>query len=401
MSSNITVTTKQAVKQTLARELSQKEALELVGPAEYAARSGKGRLLTMMVALGKISLDASGGKAPDRVKLFAYGETGTTKGTFFLSQDSSARVMTAQAEYGNDLVVDLDHRSLWGDTKAVGWFSCEVDGEGLWAGKPLNFLGEPSPTGVMWLAEGIALIESYQYRYISPVFWTEYDDQGRELIVEVINFALTNMPATKNRTPLLNSRGATEESNSMSGNQTNITVTTKDELLAQVYALTGQTDADKAKAALIALSQLRDQLTACNASLEQERAAHVLTRNKLRGIELDALIKEGKLAPALREKCLNMSDEQLSVVLSITAGNPALPANQQQVSQPAVTTPASPVSNGRDLTDEQVEAAVKALTKDEKEHCKRYGLDAKEFVKVKAQQNPGNKKEIDFSAPSA
>jgi hypothetical protein len=376
MSSGINIKTRQIA----ARELTKAEALGLVSLADYDAKSNKGRLLTLMN-----SLDAAQGKAPDRVMLFAFGETGTTKGNFFLSQGSAALALSSAQQYGNDLVVDLDHKSLWGDSKAVGWFGLSVDEQGIWADKPLFFTpldGQPSPTGIMWLAEGKSLIESYQYRYISPVFWTEYDDQGREVITEILNFALTNIPATKNRAPLINSRGQETENmpTENTPHATNITITTQQELLAQVYALTGETEPEKVKGVLTALSQVKQQLASAQASLETEKAAHKATSAKLRNIELDALVKEGKLPPALKQECLSMSDDALAATLKFLGSLPT-PASQVQQTPPSVN-PSTP------------EGAAAQLTKEEQEHCTRYSLDPKTFALNKQQMVRGKSFEL-------
>jgi phage I-like protein len=305
--------------------------------------------------------------------MFAFGETATTKGTFYLSQGSAGRAVVAAQEYGNDLVIDLDHKSLWGDSKAVGWFGLSLDEVGLWADMPQFFMpleGQAAPDGILWLAEGKRLIESYEYRYISPVFWTEYDDQGREVITEVLNFALTNIPATKNRAPLINSRG--QETTTMpetTPQQSNISVTTQQELLSQVYALTGETEPEKVKGALAALSQIKSQLVSANAALDAEKTSHKVTATKLREVNLDNLIKEGKLPPAMRQECLSLSEDALTTTLKFLAGLPTPAAQTQQ--QPPTENTATP------------EGQVAQLSKAEQEHCKQYGLDPVVYASTK------------------
>lgn len=187
-----------------AQVFTEQEAVKMLGAAEVAKHKGH-KLCSLTIALGAVALDKKG-VAPDRVPLFALGANESTKGTFYLTETSAVDVIKAEADYGNDLVIDRDHMALFGDSTAYGWFSLELDAKGLWAGAPRNN-EQDGLTGIWWLTEGRDLVESYKFRYISPVFWTTYDDQGREIIVEVLNFSLTNIPATKNRAPLSNSRG--------------------------------------------------------------------------------------------------------------------------------------------------------------------------------------------------
>lgn len=359
MSVGITVTTSAIV----ARELTQVEALHLVSAAEYETKGKRGRLLTLMTAL-----DATG-KAPARVKLFGFGANETSKGIFYLSQESAGVCLSNEADQGNDLCIDKDHAALWGDSTAYGWFSLAVDAEGLWADTPRHFTpaeGQPALSGIWWLAEGRDLVESYKFRYISPVFWTEYDAEGREVITEILNFALTNIPATKNRAPLINSRGNEVPM------PVEITVTTAEnnaQILSAVYALTGETEAEKVKGALAALTQIKTQLTAASVALTAEREAHAASKAKLRELTLDGLIKDGKLPPSMRADCVAMSEEALASTVKFLAGLPT-PATQPQVTQPPTnaTTP---------------EGLAAQLSKEELAHCKIYQLDPQIFAMTK------------------
>jgi phage I-like protein len=93
--------------------------------------------------------------------------------------------MAAYQKHGVDLPVDLEHRSVNGDTApdatdARGWFRLEVRQGELWA------------VDVKWTPDGAARLANRTQRYISPCF--THDEEGR--ISEVINVALVSMPAT-------------------------------------------------------------------------------------------------------------------------------------------------------------------------------------------------------------
>jgi phage I-like protein len=91
--------------------------------------------------------------------------------------------------------IDLEHRSLDDTarsltkdaTDAMGYFDLEVRGGDLWA------------VNVVWNDEGSERLRSKKQVYFSPAFYT--DEEGR--VIEVINVALTSMPATHGLAPLV------------------------------------------------------------------------------------------------------------------------------------------------------------------------------------------------------
>lgn len=95
-----------------------------------------------------------------------------------------------------ELLMDIDHKSMRApeerDTTAAGWIY------GLVAVKDLGRLSGLYGK-VKWTDVGRHLVESRQYRFISPVFEV---DEGRP--VRIINAALTNRPALNTITPILN-----------------------------------------------------------------------------------------------------------------------------------------------------------------------------------------------------
>jgi phage I-like protein len=146
-----------------------------------------------------IDLTAEAGKAPpSEFRIFAAGKIETTKGVFLFDDKAAEQVMASVAEYGNDYAVDYDHgMGSWlamdpaESGKAAGWFKPELRGGELWASQ------------VTWTPKATEKLSAREYRYTSPAFRTEKEG-GR--ISELVNVALTNIPATKKHPPLMASQ---------------------------------------------------------------------------------------------------------------------------------------------------------------------------------------------------
>jgi phage I-like protein len=146
-----------------------------------------------------IDLTGEPGKAPpSEFRIFAAGKIETTKGVFLFDAKAAELVMASVAEYGNDYAVDYDHgMGAWlamdpaESGKAAGWFKPEMRGGELWASQ------------VSWTPKATEKLSAREYRYTSPAFRTEKEG-GR--ISELVNVALTNIPATKKHPPLMASR---------------------------------------------------------------------------------------------------------------------------------------------------------------------------------------------------
>lgn len=95
-----------------------------------------------------------------------------------------------------ELLMDIDHKSMRApeerDTTAAGWIYGLVSVKDL--GRLSGLYGK-----VKWTDVGRHLVESRQYRFISPVFEV---DEGRP--VRIINAAITNRPALSTISPILN-----------------------------------------------------------------------------------------------------------------------------------------------------------------------------------------------------
>lgn len=143
--------------------------------------------------ISKLAIAVEGDEPPSEFRIFAAGKVETSKGTFVFDDAAAESVLAHYADQGNELMVDYDHASLGFAIdpaqagKAAGWFNVELrDGE-LWA------------VNVRWTEPAAAALKRKEWRYMSPAFAT--DDDGR--ILELINVALTNIPATKRMKPLM------------------------------------------------------------------------------------------------------------------------------------------------------------------------------------------------------
>lgn len=126
-----------------------------------------------------------------------------------------------------ELLMDIDHKSMRNpeerDTTAAGWIYGLVSVKDL--GRLSGLYGK-----VKWTDVGRHLVESRQYRFISPVFEV---DEGRP--VRIINAALTNRPALSTISPILNT--TTNNDNSEVGENTDKIDMTKEEVIELVKEL--------------------------------------------------------------------------------------------------------------------------------------------------------------------
>jgi hypothetical protein len=126
-------------------------------------------------------------------RIFSAGKIPTRKGTFLFDDQSAASVLRAFREWGVDrLSIDYEHAAVSGGTAsgaapAAGWFEPEVRKGELWA------------ASVEWTPTAAKMIDDREYRFVSPTFLSE---PKANRVIEVLNIALTNLPATRNARPL-------------------------------------------------------------------------------------------------------------------------------------------------------------------------------------------------------
>lgn len=137
------------------------------------------------------------GSLPTEFRIFRAGENTSTKGTVLFNEEAAAAVMAAYEKHGAELPLDLEHLSTDPEARnfnsdAMAWFRLELrrDERGaseLWA------------VDVRWTDEGARRLRGRLQRYISPAFWTN----KKGVVVEVLNVALTSLPASDGLQPLI------------------------------------------------------------------------------------------------------------------------------------------------------------------------------------------------------
>lgn len=136
-------------------------------------------------------------KTPVRqFRLFPYGVSKTTKGDMELTQESALEVMRRYQEYtggprGGWLDIDIAHLSQTNEDNvnahvSAGRFRLELRDDGLWV------------TDITYTPDVYEGVASEKWRYYSPV--VNYDDS--RAVVEVLQLALTNIPAMYGTHPL-------------------------------------------------------------------------------------------------------------------------------------------------------------------------------------------------------
>lgn len=142
----------------------------------------------------KLSIALTGDEPPTEFRIFTAGAVETTKGVFTFDEASAKSVMAEYQTHGIDLMIDYDHASLASVSldpaqagKAAGWFNLEVRGGELWA------------VNVRWTPPAADALRRKEWRFMSPAFGTDKD--GR--VTDLMNVAITNLPATRNLQPLM------------------------------------------------------------------------------------------------------------------------------------------------------------------------------------------------------
>ena len=151
-----------------------------------AAARARGYLIALSVAVGS--------EPPSEFVIFDPGTLKTSKGEFLFDELAGLSVLNHFAEHGADrLPIDFDHGMLavikTPDTAAAaGWFTPELRGGALVA------------ANVEWTPRAAEMLRNREFRFLSPAF--NYDRETGQ-ITELLNVALTNLPATKNADPLV------------------------------------------------------------------------------------------------------------------------------------------------------------------------------------------------------
>jgi phage I-like protein len=137
----------------------------------------------------KLTLEMA--ELPEWLRLLPLGQVNLVDGRppFEVDPESLAELVQAFSGRGTDLVIDYEHQSLkGGQAPAAGWIKdLEVREDGLWA-------------KVEWTNQAEEYITRREYRYFSPVLRLDPESRRPQ---ELMNVALTNVPAIRGLTPLV------------------------------------------------------------------------------------------------------------------------------------------------------------------------------------------------------
>lgn len=289
---------------------------------------------------------AAGKSPPTEFRLFTKGNVETTKGTFLFDDLAAATVIANAQDWGNEFPLDYDHAMVRWDAPAdggiaAGWFKPELrDGE-LWA------------TNVSWTPKATKHLTDREYRYCSPTF--RVDDNRR--ITQLINCALTNLPATKRMDPLVASQrphGHQSEAAPPTSPETTMSklflialglpeTTPEAEAVArasrmrELVSLTGKGTPDEAFGVVLAWKKAFDELPEL---VKKVAALEAAAQDRDITLAIDEATKQGKVTPAQRESLLALGKSNptslktfLDAAPTLSAAAPA--ANEKPAAKPA------------------------------------------------------------------
>lgn len=302
-------------------------------------------MLDVQVELG------ADGAVPTEFCIFRSGVTETTKGPVRFTARAGKSVMGRMANLGRDaLPFDYGHGQVsmlksHESQRAAGWFKPEVRmadaGPELWA------------TDIHWTPTARQALADKEYRYFSP---TLYRDSETGEVTELTNIALTNLPATKNQTPLV---GLDTQGNFSVEIETLLAafgVKDLPEAVAKVTKLTTENGQ-----LLDAVKSLQTELADAKTALAKVAEERVATE---RSNLVEQLGREGKLPPALKPWALSQSLDSLKAFAAVAPVAPAAKAPVQPEKR----------SDGTDGV---------SLSSDELKICKQMGVKPEQYAKTR------------------
>ncbi len=139
----------------------------------------------------EVRLTLTMAELPEWLRLLPLGQVNLVDGRppFEVDPQSLADLVQAFGARGTDLVIDYEHQSLkGGQAPAAGWIKdLEVREDGLWA-------------KVEWTGQAEEYLKRREYRYFSPVLRLDPESRRPQ---ELMNVALTNIPAIQGLSPLV------------------------------------------------------------------------------------------------------------------------------------------------------------------------------------------------------
>lgn len=289
---------------------------------------------------------------PSELRLFRRGVNPTLKGDFTFDTTSVESVVAKAKSWGVDLSIDYDHAMVSGGFfdamdpaqrgKAAGWFKPDVRAGELWA------------TNIKWTPRAAEAISQGEWRYVSPAF--NVDDSGR--ITELINIAVTNIPATMNPAPLRALSRGNEEGKSMDPRLV---------ILLKALGLGDAATEAQVLAKAMEHSELPSQLEKLTAKVTQLETERAKAEAEKLSAEIDSAVKDGRVSPAQRELFLNLGKEKPQVVREFLASAPKIVNIGTQTATPPAKEP----------------SAATTLSVTERRVCKLTGVSEEAFLATK------------------
>lgn len=184
-------------------------------------------------------------------------------------------------EAGRPLLFDLDHNSIWGESKAAGW------------GANMRKEDDKLVVDMIPTPMGKTLIENGEYRYLSPVYETTSIDRitGKERKDwRLHSVALTNVPFLHELPPIKNNANQGDEMN-------------------ELFKALG---VDNEEDALKKVNQM-------NTTIEANSEKIQTLQRQINDAEVEAAVNQGKLLPAQKElakQLINQNRSQYEMLLN-------------------------------------------------------------------------------------
>jgi len=272
--------------------------------------------LTGFGSIDLIELAGGARKLPTEICLFKSGTTETSKGQFVC--DATAAKFTidnVKAHYGEPLTnFDYGHGqvgfiSTFESARSAGWAKLSERDGALWA------------TEIEWTPTAQKALLDREFRFFSP---TVYRDPETKRITNLVNVALTNLPATKGQRPIVTAQEFTMAEQQKSAPSAAESPKPEATDLASLQASNAQL--------LSAVTQLQASLNQAQSKLAEVDAE----RAKATKADFVAkLSRDGKLPPALQTWALS---QDVAVLEAFAKDAPVLaPAAPDSVVTPKVT----------------------------------------------------------------
>lgn len=184
-------------------------------------------------------------------------------------------------EAGRPLLFDLDHNSIWGESKAAGW------------GANMRKEDDKLVVDMIPTPMGKTLIENGEYRYLSPVYETTSIDRitGKERKDwRLHSVAFTNVPFLHELPPIKNNANQGDEMNE----------------LFKALGVNNEEDALK-------------KVNQMNTTIEANSEKIQTLQRQINDAEVEAAVNQGKLLPAQKElakQLINQNRSQYEMLLN-------------------------------------------------------------------------------------